>query len=560
MNRLTIEDLMTKDIRRIDAAASVVDAVSTMLAHKISCLVVCQDGKPIGMVSERDIVRIANQVLSGQSAPQRASDIMSRPLITIQVTSSLEEAGKMLNSNGIRRIAVVDHDHRLVGILTQTDILRGYLSQAELKAFHDDLTGLPNRSLFFDRLTQAISRIPWHSRLVAVLFLDLDHFKRINDTLGHRVGDLLLQEVAIRLKGCVRDGDTVARLGGDEFAMILTDVAQTNDIAFVAQKVVDCFAKPFRIENHELFTSASVGLSVCPDDGTDAESLLRKTDIAMYRSKEQGRNHYSFYHAEMNAKISEWLELDHALRYAIERQELLVYYQPLVDVTTRRIVAMEALIRWRHPAWGMVPPAHFIPLAEDTGLIISIGRWLLGTVCAQVKTWHAEGFRTLSVSINVSARQFHQPGFADVIAGALKDADLAPYGLEVELTESLFQNVEKALHVLRALAQMGVNVSLDDFGTGYSSLSYLKQFPIHKLKIDRSFIQNITRDSNDSGIVRAVVTMAQHLNLKTVAEGVETAEQWEFLRALKCDQIQGYYISPPLPAAEASALLRREWR
>jgi diguanylate cyclase (GGDEF)-like protein len=555
---MVVKDFMTRDVQSIDAMAPVTEVVSTMLTHQISCLVVCHDGKPIGMISERDIVKVAKHLMDGQSLPQAISGIMSCPLITVQATSPLDDAGKILSSKGIRRIAVTDDDNHLVGILTQTDLLRGYLGHVEFKAFHDELTGLPNRGLFSDRLNQAISRIPWHARLVAVLFLDLDHFKRINDTLGHSTGDRLLQEVAARLTSRVRDGDTVARLGGDEFAILVTDVAQTNDIALIAQKVVDCFAKPFQVGGHELFTSASIGISICPNDGTDGESLLRKTDIAMYRSKEQGRNHYSFYLAEMNAKISEWLALDQALRYAIERDELLVYYQPVVDVPTRQLIAMEALIRWRHPELGMVSPAHFIPLAEETGLIIPIGRWLIRTVCAQTKVWHTAGFRSLSVAVNLSARQFHQPGLVDDIAAALKETDLDPRGLEVELTESMLQDVNQAMRSLQALAAMGIRASIDDFGTGYSSLSCLKHFPIHKLKIDRSFIKNITNDTNDSGIVRAVVTMAQHLNLKTVAEGVETAEQMEFLRALKCDQIQGYYFSPPLPTDEATVLLSQK--
>ncbi|MFZ5863119.1 MAG: EAL domain-containing protein [Nitrospirota bacterium] len=555
MNGLVVSDFMTKDVRSIDHHAAVADAVSAMLAHKISCLVVCRDSKPVGMISERDIVKITGCSLTGQAVPAVASDIMSSPLITVHAGSSLDDAGKILGSRGIRRIAVTDHEQRVVGILTQTDILRGYLSRVEFKAFHDELTGLPNRALFFDRLNQATSRIPWHTRLVAVLFLDLDHFKRINDTLGHSVGDLLLQEVAARLLSCVRDGDTVARLGGDEFAIILADVAQTNDIAVLAQKVVDRFGKPFRVGAHELFTSASIGISICPDDGTDAESLLRKTDIAMYRSKEQGRNHYNFYLAEMNAKISEWLALDQSLRYGLEREEFLPYYQPLVDLSTRRVIGMEALMRWKHPELGMVSPSQFIPLAEETGLIIPMGRRFLHDVCAQTKRWRAAGHRDLRVSVNLSARQFQQQDIVNTVELALKQADLDPSGLELELTESLLQNVEKALVPLRALAAMGVGISIDDFGTGYSSLSYLKHFPIHKLKIDRSFIQHITTDSNDAGIVRAVVTMAQHLNLKTVAEGVETAEQLEFLRALKCDEIQGYFFSPPLPAEDATMLL-----
>jgi diguanylate cyclase (GGDEF)-like protein/PAS domain S-box-containing protein len=423
-------------------------------------------------------------------------------------------------------------------------------------AHHDGLTDLPNRILFMDRLGQALSRVRWHMRLVAILFLDLDHFKRINDTLGHDVGDLLLKAVAERLSSCVRAGDTVARMGGDEFTIILADVAQAEDVPKVAQKIIDAIAKPFLLAGHELFVTTSMGISLFPDDGQDVQTLLKNADAAMYRAKEQGRNHYQHYSPVMNVRTLERLALESSLRHALERKELLLHYQPRVDLNTGQIICVEALLRWQYPDLGLIPPNQFIHLAEETGLIIPIGEWVLHTACKQNKLWQAMGLLPIRVAVNLSPRQFEEKNFVETIARVLKDTGLDPNYLELELTENLvMKNAESSIATLRQLNAMGIQISIDDFGTGYSSLSYLRRFPIHSLKIDQSFVRDITTDPDDSVIVTAMIILAHSLKLKVIAEGVETKEQLDFLRSLKCHEMQGYLFSKPLPENEMTRLL-----
>ena len=426
-------------------------------------------------------------------------------------------------------------------------------------AHHDALTNLPNRMLFIDRLGQALSRAPWHKRLAAVLFLDLDHFKRINDTLGHTMGDLLLKEVAKRLAQCSRQGDTVARMGGDEFTIILADIAHAQDVPKVAQKIIDIFSKRFVVGDHEIFITTSVGISLYPDDGEDPEALLKNADAAMYRAKEIGRNTYQYFSIDMNTKASERLALETDLRHALEREEFLVHYQPQVDLNTGQIIGMEALVRWQHPDLGLVPPAKFIPLAEDTGLIAPIGEWVLRTACAQNKAWQTAGLPPIRVGVNLSARQFQCQNLVEMIVRILKETGLDPTYLELELTESvLMQNTEAIIATLCELDAMGINISIDDFGTGYSSLSYLKRFPINRLKIDQSFVRDITTDPDDAAIVTAIITLAHSLKLKVIAEAVETEEQLAFLRSLNCDEMQGYLFSRPLPMDEATKFWREK--
>jgi len=423
-------------------------------------------------------------------------------------------------------------------------------------AHHDGLTDLPNRILFADRLGQALSRVRWHKRVVAVLFLDLDHFKRINDTLGHNMGDLLLKAVAERLSSCVRSGDTVARMGGDEFTIILADVAQAEDVPKVAQKIIDAVAKPFVLAGRELFVSTSMGISLFPNDGQDVQTLLKNADAAMYRAKEQGRNHYQHYSPAMNVRTLERLALESSLRHALERKELLLHYQPRVDLDTGQITCVEALLRWQYPDLGIVPPNQFIPLAEETGLIIPIGEWVLRTACQQNKLWQTMGLFPIRVAVNLSPRQFEEKNFIETIATVLKDTGLDPNYLELELTENLLmKNAETSIATLRQLNAMEVQISVDDFGTGYSSLSYLRRFPIHALKIDQSFVRDITTDPDDSVIVTAMIILAHSLKLKVIAEGVETKEQLDFLRSLKCHEMQGYLFSRPLPEDELARLL-----
>jgi len=422
----------------------------------------------------------------------------------------------------------------------------------------DALTGLPNRTLFLDRLAQAVARTFWRKRLVAVLLLNLNRFKLINDTLGHNVGDQLLKAVSERFVSCVRDGDTIARLGGDEFAVILEDIAVAQDVIVIIQKILEAFKKPFLSEGRELFADPSVGISLYPNDGEDVENLVKNADTAMSRAKELSKS-YQFFSPEMNAKATKRLVLESSLRRALERQEMLLHYQPRIDLSTGQITGMEALVRWQHPDLGLVPPAEFIPLAEETDVIIPLGEWVLRTACLQSKIWKRDGFRRIPVAVNLSPRQLRHQDLVEVVERVLKETNLDPNHLELELTESvLLENIETTIGTLRQLQKMGIQIAIDDFGTGYSSLSYLKRFPITCLKIDRSFVADIPADPDNAAIVKAIITLAHSLNLKVIAEGVETMKQLEFLRSMGCHEMQGYLFSKPVPADQATPLLAEE--
>ncbi len=420
-------------------------------------------------------------------------------------------------------------------------------------ANYDRLTQLPNRDLCQDRLRQAIAQASRQNTLVALLFFDLDRFKVINETLGHGHGDQLLQHVAQRMKSSLRETDTVGRLGGDEFVVILTGLTDTSDAARVAQNILNTLVRPITLDNHEIFVTTSIGISLYPNDAKDVEGLTQNADAAMYRAKEQGRNHYQFYTLDMNAKALERLNLENDLRHALERDEFLLHYQPLLDLTSQQIVGFEVLLRWDHTDLGFISPVDFIPIAEETGLIMPIGEWVLNAACQQAKQWQDQGFKNANIAVNLSNRQFAQENMLDTVTKALDSCGLEPEHLELEITEScVMENPEEAIIVLRQLNDMGVRISIDDFGTGYSSLSYLKRFPLDTLKIDRSFVNDITDDTDGAAIVEAILAMAHSLRLKVVAEGVETSEQMAFLEDHKCDMIQGYLLSKPLPASEAT--------
>jgi diguanylate cyclase (GGDEF)-like protein len=422
-------------------------------------------------------------------------------------------------------------------------------------AYHDTVTGLPNRLLFQDRLALAVAQAHRHHQRLAVLFLDLDRFKIINDSLGHSIGDRLIREVAGRLRTCLREGDTVARLGGDEYTLLLPHVGQAVDAAKVAKKVLDLVRIPFDIDGRELFVTASIGISLYPDDGRDAEALVKNADTAMYRAKDQGRDNYQLYTPAMNATALQRLALESSLRKALAQDELVLHYQPILDVASRRVHGVEALLRWRHSELGLVPPAEFIPLAEVTGLILPMGSWVLRTACAQARAWQ-DRHPGLTVAVNLSARQFQEPSLVAQVTDALADTGLEPRCLQLEITESsAMQNAQSAIQTLRELKALGVGLSIDDFGTGYSSLSYLKRFPIDTLKIDQSFIRDIGSDPDDAAIASAIIALAHVLKLKVVAEGVETAGQLEFLTAHGCDRTQGYLFSRPLSADLCGELL-----
>jgi diguanylate cyclase (GGDEF)-like protein/PAS domain S-box-containing protein len=425
-------------------------------------------------------------------------------------------------------------------------------------AQHDSLTDLPNRILLNDRLTQAITLAYRHQQKLALLFLDVDRFKHVNDALGHAAGDRLLQSVAQRLFDCVRTSDTVSRQGGDEFVILLAETKQATDAAVIADKILLALAAPHRIDQHELHLTASIGIVTYPDDGMDADTLMRNADFAMYHAKDAGRNNYQFFKAEMNVRAIERQSLEDGLRHALERHEFVLYYQPKMNLDTGSIVGVEALIRWCHPKRGLVSPAHFIPVAEDCGFIVPIGRWVLREACRQARIWQKDGLPSLRIAINISAVELRAKDFVASVQQILAETGLEPRYLELELTETfLMQDSKSTAAVLKELKGLGVSLALDDFGTGYSSLSYVKRFPIDTLKIDQSFVRDLATDADDASIVSAVISMGKSLQMRVVAEGIETQEQLNFLTEHGCPVGQGYYFSPPVAARAFEQLLGR---
>ncbi len=438
-------------------------------------------------------------------------------------------------------------------------------------AYHDSLTGLPNRYLLIDRLNIYIAHAKRHHKKVVVLYFDIDDFKRINDTLGHEAGDLLLKGVADTINGTIRSSDTASRLlgtdavnsifsrlGGDEFTLLLTDIRDSQDAVIICQRLMEALSSPFKLNGNEVFITISIGIAICPDDGENADQVIKNADVAMYHAKNKGKNNFQFYEDSMNSVYQKRLTMENELRKAIDGNELLLYYQPRIDIRTGNISSIEALVRWKNPDRGLISPAEFIPVAEDTGLIIPLGIWVLNAACAQNKAWQQSGHIPIQVSVNISGKQFQQKDFISTILTALNVSSLDAEYLELEITETiLMQNTENMIEMLHELKKIGTRISMDDFGTGYSSFSYLKRFPLDVLKIDKLFIDDIPEKSDSAAIVKAIISMARSLNLKVVAEGVETKQQMDFLRHNKCDEIQGYYFSKPLPAEEFTALLEK---
>ena len=455
------------------------------------------------------------------------------------------------------------HEEHLEGLVEQrtaaltAEIAERVQAQARLHhiAHHDALTGLPNRILFVERLKQVLSRAQWHKRSVAVLFIDLDRFKLVNDTLGHEAGDQLLRMASERLQGCLRDGDTLARFGGDEFAAFLDDIASPEDVPPIINEFLAALAKFFTIDDHEFSISGSIGISLFANDGEDTKTLMKNADTAMYRAKQMGGNAYQFYRTDMNELALQRVEKETALRRALERQEFVLHYQPQFDLSSGAVVGLESLIRWQRPDVGLVLPTEFIPLLEETGLILPVSEWVLHTACSQHHAWCSAMQISIRVAVNISARQFDSD-LAEMVRRVYQASCMDPLALELEITEGiLMKNTPQVIGVLNEMDAAGVRFAVDNFGTGYSSLSYLKRFPIDVLKIDPSFIKDVTNNEDDAAIVCAIITMARSLGIKSLADGVETREQLEFLRAQGCDLAQGNFFCPPIPTEEVTRLL-----
>jgi diguanylate cyclase (GGDEF)-like protein len=449
-------------------------------------------------------------------------------------------------SPGTRELEVVEAAAALAGIAIarkRDEERLAYLAQ------FDTLTGLPNRHLLRDRLGQTLARANRETKKAALIFLDLDHFKEINDTLGHGAGDRVLQAIGGRLRGCLREHDTIARLGGDEFTVILEGIDQVDEVHQVAQKILSVFTLPVAMEGADLFVTPSLGIALYPSDGVDVESLLKHADMAMYHAKSKGRNNYQFYVSTMSAAASNRMNIEGSLRQAIEREEFVLYYQPVVEIATQKIIGAEALLRWRHPQWGLVEPERFIHVAELTGLIVPIGEWVLNEACAQTSEWRRSGDRAVPIAVNLSARQFRQEALAATIAVALARSRLSGEFLKLEITESLLmESPDQSRAILEGIKDLGVGIALDDFGTGYSSLSYLKHFPLDIVKIDQSFVRDVVTDPDDAAIVKAMIGLAHNLQLKLTGEGVETGAQLQFLKENSCDSAQGFLFSRPVSA------------
>ncbi|MHB1531335.1 putative bifunctional diguanylate cyclase/phosphodiesterase [Acidithiobacillus sp.] len=496
-----------------------------------------------GAVSKREEEALVRE----DSVTSRERD--SRAAEALQATA--DEHLMILQQTNARLVVATIEAHELA------EQVQAARDQMDHFVHHDVLTGLPNRMLLQDRLGQAIESARRQDRQLAVMFLDLDRFKHINDSLGHAVGDQLLQSVAQRLVDCLRHSDTISRQGGDEFIVLLPHVEHAEDAALSADKMLAALALPQRIDQHDLHIGVSIGISIYPNDGQDAETLLKSADTAMYHAKESGRNNYKFFEQDMNTRAVQRQSIEACLRRALERQEFVLHYQPIIHLLSGAIVGVEALIRWQHPEQGLLLPAQFVPIAEDCGLILPLGRWVLREACLQARIWRQAGLPPITVAVNTSAHEFRAKDFLENIRATLEDTGLEPHYLELELTENvLIRDADSAASVLCAVADLGVKLAIDDFGTGYSSLSYLRQFSIDALKIDQSFVNQMISNQDDAAIVSAVISMGRSLKKRVLAEGVETSEQYSFLLALHCDEGQGNYFGRPVVAEEFATLLQ----
>ena len=473
---------------------------------------------------------------------------------SVNVRKNGEEFAALLTS-----IPVNDSKERCLGMITTCEDI-SYRKVAEEKihqlAYYDIVTGLPNRGMFLERLHQTLAQAQRDKDKVNLIFLDLDNFKDINDTQGHDVGDKLLRSVAERLTACVRDSDVLARLGGDEFVVVCPSASEQESVAVVIQRFMAIFKTPFEIEGRQIFTSASIGIAVYPDDSMDASTLFRCADTAMYQAKNDGRAQFRFFSAELNQKIVQRVALEGSLRKGLEREEFFLHYQPLWDLKTAKMVGVEVLLRWQSSEYGLMPPSSFISLLEDSGLINSVGEWVLRTACLQMREWTRTEHHELKMAVNVSGKQLKHPNFFDILTTIIQETGVDPTNLELEFTESvIMENVEKTVELFRKIKGMGIRLSIDDFGTGYSSLNYLKHFPVDRIKIDRSFVIDVNRNESDAAIIEAIVSMAQSLSLRVIAEGVENSDQLYSLTRLGCDEVQGYYLAMPMHAEALAKIL-----
>ncbi|CAK0743852.1 diguanylate cyclase [Gammaproteobacteria bacterium] len=523
--------------------------------------VVDQDNVPIGLINRNKMLETFSRPYTRELYGRKPiSDLSEASPIIVEQDKNIDDVARIISDTGPQSISdgfIITCEGIYVGMGSGYSLLNAITEQKNANLYQlahfDAMTGLPSRMLFQDRLIQACSHslrknngVTPPRTSVALLFLDLDRFKLVNDTFGHHIGDLLLKEVAQRLLSCVRMDDTVARLGGDEFTIILPRVKNTQDVAFVAQKIITAIAKPFNLCKHEIFVGVSVGIALFPSDDSEINNLIQKADTALYHAKGNGRNQYQFFTEEMNQVISKRIALERNLRLALENNEFFLYFQPQANIKTGRIDGIEALIRWRHNG-NEISPTDFIPFAEETDLIVRIGEWVLRTACRQGKIWQVAGLPPVQIAVNLSMRQLHQANFLERVIEILRETGFDPTYLEFELTESLLmRNVEETIVLLEHLKELGIKLSIDDFGTGYSSLSYLQRLPIDALKIDRSFVQGIDKTGANLNIIRAIIGLAHGLGITVIAEGVETKTQLNFLRKQQCDRIQGYLCSRPL--------------
>ena len=529
-------DLVLSDINM--PGMSGLDLVPQILERSPDTVVVMISGEP-GIESAIEALRAG------------AFDYISKPIDILHVQAAVDRA--------------LGH-HRLLADKRRyenhlEELVRERTAEIEHLAYYDRLTDLPNRNLFVDRCTQALGIAQRDQHQVGVVLVSLDRFKKIAESLSHEAGDVVLSEVANRLRSSIREGDTAAHLEGDEFVLLLTQVDDTDELTDVCLMVNEAMKQPINLGNQDVYMTVSIGIATFPTNGEDTSVILRNAGAALYRAKKQGGNNYQFYAADMNAQAVKRLALESSLRRAVENQEFITYYQPVVNLTSGDVLGSEALVRWEHPEFGILPPAKFIDLAEDTGLIVDIGDFVLRAACRQTREWQDDGLGRLRIAVNISARHFQQVGFVDRIMEVLLETRLDPACLDLELTEtSIMDNAQKATAVLSDIRRLGVRVSIDDFGTGYSSLSYLKSLPIDNLKLDQSFVKGATTDPDDAALVMAIVTLAHNLRLNVVAEGVETDEQLTFLRLLRCDEGQGYLFGRPVPAATFRSTLAADPR